>query len=85
MRDDGFDVYPILHGGKVYNLITPLDLTFTEVHRLLDWLEERSAFAPDEGGDAPEPGRLFAVDLGDATYDVDVQGLEMVVYRKTPA
>jgi hypothetical protein len=85
MTEEGFDVYPIVHGGKVYNLVTHLDLSFTEVHALLDRLAERGAFGPSGLGAGSEEGSLFRCDLPDATFDVDVQGLDVVVIRRTPA
>jgi hypothetical protein len=84
MREEDFDVYPIVHGGKAYTLVTPLDLTFAEVRLLLDWLDARQAFSPS-GIDDQETGRIFTADLPGASYDVDVLGYEVVVYRRTPA
>lgn len=85
MREEGFDVYPILHGGKVYNVVTALDLTFVEVRRLLDWLGERGAFSPSGDDESLGTERLFKAELPGATYDVDVQEQDVVVYRRTPA
>ena len=33
-----FDVYPISHNGRVYNVITAMDLTFREVRGMIDAL-----------------------------------------------
>ncbi len=85
MRAEEFDLYPIVHGGKAYNLVTPLDLTFVEVRAIIDWLEERGAFSPDPDEDNLGPGKMFTVKLPGADYDVDVQANELVVYRRTPA
>ena len=85
MTEEGFDVYPIVHGGKVYNLVTHLDLPFAEVHALLDRLAERGAFGASGAGGEVDAGNLFRCDLPDATFDVDVQGLDVVVIRRTPA
>ena len=38
METDDFDVYPISHNGRVYNVITAMDLTFREVRGMIDAL-----------------------------------------------
>jgi hypothetical protein len=83
MRPDEFDVYPIQHNGKVYNLITPFDMTFVEVRALLDWLGERGAFAVTAEDEFMGPGKLFTCSIGDVTFEVDVQGYEVVVYSRS--
>ena len=51
---DDFDVYPIFHNGRVYNVITAMDLTFREVRGMIDALVALGAFPA--GADAHEPG-----------------------------
>lgn len=84
MTSGNFEVYPISHKGKVYDLITEFDMTFTEVRALLDCLEDRGAFLtlPEDG--AMGPGKLFSCDVPGAMFEVDVQGFEVIVYRRTP-
>jgi len=76
------DVYPILHKGKVYNIIAAFDMTFTEVRALLDSLEGRGAFLATPEDEFMGPGKLFTCDLPGATFDVDVHGFEVIVYRR---
>jgi hypothetical protein len=77
------DQYPILHKGKVYNLLTSLDMTFVEVRALLDWLEERGAFAVTPEDEFMGPGKLFSVAVQGVTFEVDVQGYEVIVFRRS--
>jgi len=83
MDADGFDVYPIAHNGRVYNIITAMDMTFREVRAMLDWLDARGAFAVEE--DAMEGGTLFSCPVEGFVFDVDVQGFEVIVYRREAA
>jgi len=76
------DVYPILHKGKVYNIITTFDMTFAEVHVMLDLLEERGAFLATPDDEFMGPGKLFTCEFPDATFEVDVHGFEVVVCRR---
>lgn len=78
------EVYPIEHRGKVYNIITATDMTFREVRGMLDVLDGRGAFTPAPDDDFMGPGRLFTVAVEGVTLEVDVQGYEVVVYRRTP-
>ena len=80
MDTDEFDVYPIAHNGRVYNIITAMDMTFREVRAMLDWLDARGAFAVEE--DAIESGTLFSCPVEGFVFDVDVQGFEVIVYRR---
>lgn len=84
MRAEEFDVYPIHHNGKVYNVVTPFDMTFVEVRALLDWLDGHGAFALTPEDKFMGPGKLFTCDLPGATFEVDVQGYEVIVYRRRP-
>lgn len=84
MRPEEFDVYPILHDGKVYRITTPFDMTFKEVHAMLSWLNEKGAFSITAEDEKIGPGKLFACDVLGVTFEVDVQGYEVIVYRRNP-
>jgi len=82
MDAEEFEVYPIAHKGRVYNLITGTDMTFREVRAMLDWLDAQGAFEEDG---ALGPGKLFTF-LGEgALLEIDVQGFEVIVYRREEA
>jgi len=83
MRPEEFDIYPIQHNGKVYNLITPFDMTFVEVRALLDWLEEQSAFTVTPEDEFMGPGKLFTCSVQGVTFEVDVQRYEVIVYGRS--
>ena len=83
MEMDEFDVYPIYHNGRVYNVITSMDLTFREVRGMIDALVAQGAFAA--GADAQEPGDLFTCAAGGFVFEVDVQGFDVMVYRRESA
>ena len=78
-----FDVYPISHNGRVYNVITAMDLTFREVRGMIDALVALGAFAA--GVDPYEPGDLFTCVVEGFVFEVDVQGFDVMVYRREPA
>ncbi len=78
------EIYPIEHKGKVYNIITAFDMTFREVRGMLDQLSGLGAFAPTKDDEFMGPGKLFTLDVEGARLEVDVQGYEIVVYRRTP-
>jgi len=83
MDADGFEVYPIAHNGRVYNIITENDMTFREVRAMLDWLDAQGAFP---GGDDPlGPGQPFSCPAEGYVFEVDVQGFEVIVYRREAA
>ena len=83
MDTEGFDVYPILHKGRIYNIITEMDMTFPEVRAMIDWLIERGAFPEkDEEEGAREPEELYSCPVEGYVFEVDVQGFEVVVYRR---
>jgi hypothetical protein len=84
MRPEAFDVYPILHEGKIYNIITPFDMAFKEVHAMLAWLDERGAFAVTDADDKMGPGKMFTCEVLGVTLEVDVHGHEVIVYRRSP-
>jgi hypothetical protein len=83
MDTDGFDVYPISHKGRVYNVITAMDLTFREVRGIIDASVALGAFPA--GTDAQEPGDLFTCAVEGFVFEVDVQGHDVVVYRREPS
>ena len=83
MDMDGFDVYPISHNGRVYNVITAMDLTFREVRGMIDALASLGAFPA--GADAYEPGDLFTCAVEGFVFEVDVRGFDVVVYRRERA
>ena len=83
MEMDDFDVYPIFHNGRVYNIITAMDLTFREVRGMIDALVAMGAFAA--GPDAHEHGDLFTCGVAGFIFEVDVQGFDVMVYRREPA
>ncbi|MEK6696986.1 MAG: hypothetical protein AABY98_07505 [Candidatus Deferrimicrobiota bacterium] len=83
MDMDDFDVYPISHNGRVYNVITAMDLTFREVRGMIDALVALGAFAG--GADAEELGDLFTCAVEGFVFEVDVQGFDVVVYRRERA
>jgi len=80
MEMDDFDVYPISHNGRVYNIITAMDLTFREVRGMIDTLVAMGAFAA--GSDAREHGDLFTCAVEGFVLEVDVQGFDVMVYRR---
>ena len=83
MDMDGFDVYPISHNGRVYNVITAMDLTFREVRGMIDALVALGAFAAR--ADAHDPGGLFTCTVEGFVFEVDAQGFDVMVYRREPA
>lgn len=82
MEMDDFDVYPISHNGRVYNIITAMDLTFREVRGMIDALVAMAAFG--SGPEAHEHGDLFTCVFEGVLFEVDVQGFDVVVYRREP-
>jgi hypothetical protein len=80
MEIDDFDVYPISHNGRVYNIITAMDLTFREVRGMIDALAAMGAFPA--GPDPREDGGLFSCAAEGSVFEVDVQGFDVVVYRR---
>jgi hypothetical protein len=77
---EDFDVYPISHNGRVYNIITAMDLTFREVRGMIDALVAMGAFGA--GPDAHEHGELFTCPVEGSVFEVDVQGYDVMVYRR---
>ena len=89
MEEENFDVYPILHKGRIYNIVTAMDMTFREVRAMIDWLDARGAFPSGnvEGGEAAErePEGPYVCAVEGSVFHVDVQGYEIVVYRRRAA
>jgi hypothetical protein len=50
---------------------------------MIDWLDARGAFAGED--DAMEPGTLFSCSVEGFVFEVDVQGFEVIVYRRESA
>lgn len=76
------EVYPIHHKNLIFNLITDYDLSFKEVRAILDDLIEKGAFKEQEREDA-EAGIFFDLEIERIRYIIDVNGYEVVVYRRT--
>ncbi len=85
MTDEEMDIYPIEHNGKVYNIITAIDLTFREVRGMLDWLNDRNAFLLTPEDEFMGPGKMYTFEVEGVLLEVDVHGYEVVVYRRSPA
>ena len=84
MNQEELDLYPISHKGKVYNILTSFDMTFIEVRAMLDWLEEHGAFQVTLDDEFMGPGKLFTCEIPGSTFEVDVQGFEVLVFRRIP-
>ncbi len=82
MNAEDFEVYPINHKGKVYNIITASDMSFTEVRALLDALESRGAFSRTKEDEFMGPGKLLSLEVSGIAYELDVQGYEVMIYRR---
>jgi hypothetical protein len=84
MDTHGFEIYPIIHKEKHYEILAPeaVDMTFVEVRAMLDYLEAMGAFTnrPDTGSEA---GTLYTCELPGVTLEVDVDGSTVIVYRRT--
>ena len=73
------EVYPFHHKNLVFYIVTEYDLTFREVRDLLDHLLDRHSFDQEDR----EVGALHSIQLNQVLYEVDVNGYEVVVYRRT--
>ena len=78
------DIYPIEHKGRVYNIITAIDMSFREVRGMLDALAARDAFRRTPEDEFMGPGKLVTLEVEGVRLEVDVQGYEIVVYRRSP-
>lgn len=84
MTDGEMDVYPIEHKGRVYNIITAVDMSFREVRGMLDALAAQDAFRRTPEDEFMGPGKLVTLEVEGVRLEVDVQGYEIVVYRRSP-
>lgn len=83
MHSEELEIYPIEHRGKVYNIITATDMTFREVRGMLDWLDGQDAFRPSPDEEFPGSGRLFTCEIEGVVLELDVQGFEVLVLRRS--
>ena len=74
------EVYPFHHQNLFLNIITDYDLTFKEIRSILDYLRTNEAFKEEENGGY---GKLYDFQLDNVEYEVDVNGYEVVIYRRT--
>jgi hypothetical protein len=74
------DVHPFHHKNLFFNILTDYDLSFQEIRGILDRLSEIDAFK--EEGEA-DGGVFYDIQLGRVLYEVDVNGYEVVIYRRT--
>jgi len=84
MTEEDFEVYPILHNGRVYNIFASMDMTFREVRAIIDWLDGQGAFPSGGAGVTPErePESLYACPVEGYIFEVDVNGYEIIVYQR---
>ena len=75
------EVFPFHYRNLLFNIITDYDLTFQEIRGILDYLFDAKAF--DERGENQEPGSLFDIEIDRVQYVVDINGCEVIVYRRT--
>jgi len=78
---ESMEVYPFHHKNLFFNIITEYDLTFKEIRNILDQLLKSEAF--DESGENWGCGRLYTLQLDNIEYQLDVNGYEVVIYRRT--
>jgi hypothetical protein len=74
------EIYPFHYRERFFNIVTEYDLSFQELRGILDYLLEAEAFSDKEG--TQEGGTLFEMDLDGIHYDVDVNGYEVIIYRR---
>jgi hypothetical protein len=74
------EVYPFHHQNLFFSIITDYDLTFKEIRSILDYLRTNEAFKEEENGGY---GKLYDFQLDNVEYEVDVNGYEVVIYRRT--
>lgn len=82
MEAGNFEIYPILHNGRIYNIVTEMDMTFREVRAMIDWLDGRGAFRSGGGGAEEPDATLYSCTVEGHVFEVDVQGFEIVIYRR---
>jgi hypothetical protein len=74
------DVHPFHHKNLFFNILTDYDLSFQEIRGILDRLSEIDAFKEEREADG---GVFYDIQLGQVLYEVDVNGYEVVIYRRT--
>ncbi len=74
------EIYPFHYRERFFSIVTEYDLSFQEVRGILDYLFEAKAFS-DEREDQ-ESGRLYEMELDRVHYDIDVNGYEVIIYRR---
>jgi len=75
------EVYPFHHQNLFFNIITDFDLTFKEIRGVLDYLLQLDAFKED--GEDRECGKFYDIHLENVQYEVDINGFEVMIYRRT--
>jgi len=75
------EVYPFHHQNLFFNIITDFDLTFKEIRGVLDYLLQLDAFKED--GEDRECGNFYDIHLENVQYEVDINGFEVMIYRRT--
>jgi hypothetical protein len=80
-QKEPLEVYPFHHQNLFFHIVTEYDLTFQEVRGILDYLVQLEAF---QGmAEDSEDSQLHVFQLHKVEYEVDVQGYEVIVYRRT--
>ncbi|MEW6721459.1 MAG: hypothetical protein AB1346_13515 [Thermodesulfobacteriota bacterium] len=57
-------------------------MTFREVRAMIDWLDARGAFPGGGAEDGEAEATLYSCTVEGYVFEVDVQGFEIVVYRR---
>lgn len=79
-QKEPLEVYPFHHRNLFFNIVTDYDLTFQEVRGILDYLVQSEAFHGMADDSRETQPRVFQLDR--IRYEVDVQGYEVIVYRR---
>lgn len=78
---ENYDVYPIFHNNKFYNIITDLDLELKEVRELLDYIEEHGIMEM-QIKEHPDMAELCEIEISTAKFTVDVMNYEILIYKR---
>lgn len=78
---DDFDIYPIIHNNKFYNIISDLDLELKEVRELLDYIEEHGIMEL-QMKEHPDMAAICEIELSKAKFIVDVMNYEILIYKR---
>lgn len=83
MKEDfeNYDVYPIIHNNKFYNIITELDLEMVEVRELLDYIEEHSLMEI-QMKEHPDMASFCEIELKKVRFVVDIMNYEILIYKR---